>query len=229
MNARTRRTVLAVGLLSALVIGPPAARANLLVDPGFESNPLTGVGNVLTNFTTYQGIWGPEVGVITGATGGVTPAQGVKMLSMSDDGLTATQAFQVTNVSAYSGLINSGSATVNLSALFDVGPNVPAGIAAVYVQFFSAATYGSQIGTGAGSYLTLDNSPTTWQPIALSVPVPIGTTWILSQVLYSNASLLNNPGYVDAADMTITPEPASMALLGLSGVGLLFRRRRRIG
>jgi hypothetical protein len=214
-----------LSVLVGLAAMVPAARANLLVDPGFETNPTTSAFNVLTNFPGYQGQWGPEVGAITGATGGVTPAQGVKMLSMSDDGLTATQTFQTTNVSALSGMINSGTATINLKALFNAGPNVPAAVGAVYVQFFSGPSYGTQIGTGAGSGLTLDGNPQTWQPIALSATVPVGTTWVMSQVFFVNSSLLSNPGYVDAADMTITPEPVSMALLGLGGAVLLRRRR----
>lgn len=217
-----------MSLLVLLAAWTPAARANLLVDPGFESNPLTSAANVLANFPAYQGQWGAEVGTITGATGGVTPAQGSKMLSMTDDGLTATQTFQVTDVTAYATQINTGTASVNLSALFNVGPNVPAGVAAVYVQFFSASNYGSQIGAGTGSSLTLDASPATWQPITVTAPIPVGTTWIMSQVYYLDAPLLSNPGYVDAADMTITPEPASMALLGLGGA-VLFRRRRARG
>lgn len=225
MDTRKKWCGACLGLLVGLGAGTPAARANLLVDPGFESNPTTSAFNVLTNFPTYQGQWGPEVGSITGATGGVTPAQGTKMLSMTDDGLTATQTFQTTNVSALSGLINSGTAVINLSALFNAGPNVPAGVGAVYVQFFSGPSYGTQLGTGAGSGLTLDGNPQTWQPIALSATVPVGTTWVLSQVFFVNSSLLSNAGYVDAADMTITPEPVSMALLGLGSVVLLRRRR----
>jgi hypothetical protein len=225
MDMYKRRIGMGTGVLLALGAAVSPAMANQLVNPGFESNTLTTAGNVLGNFTGFQGIWGPEVATITGVDGGVTPAQGSQMLRMMDDNLTTTQGFQVTDVTADTPIISTGTATVNLSALFNTGQNVPAGVAAVYVQFFSASNYGSQIGGAVGAGLTLDNSPATWQPISISTTVPVGTTWILSQVAYSNASLLSNPGYVDAADMTITPEPASMALLGLGGA-VLFRKRR---
>jgi hypothetical protein len=230
MRKHTHCILTGVGLALALAAGAPAARANLLVDPGFEANPLDTAANVLGNFTTYQGVWGVEVATIVGAENGVTPAQGSKMLRMVDDGQVATQGFQVTDVSASAGLIDAGGATVNLSALFNVDKAVPAAAAAVYVQFFSAANYGSQIGSYIGSGLTLDLAPNTWESISISGAVPPGTRWVLSQVAYSDVSLMgidgiSHPGYVDAADFTLTPEPAGLALLLLGGLALRAGRR----
>jgi hypothetical protein len=225
MNNRTKWILARAGLALAFAASTPAARANLLVDPGFEVNPLDTAFNVLNFFPTYQGIWGVEAATITGVDGGVTPAQGVKMLRMVDDGLVATQGFQVTDVSSYAALINSGGATVNLSGLFTAGPNVPAALGAVYVSFFSANYYGSLTGY-IGNTLTLDNAASTWEPISVSGIIPIGTTWLMSQVAYGNASLLGNPGYVDAAELTITPEPASVVgLLVVAATALRMRRR----
>jgi hypothetical protein len=217
--------------LLAVAATTPSAWASLLVDPGYEVNPLTSYVNVLTDFTTYQGDWGAENGTITGFENGVTPPEGVKMLRMDDDGLITTQAFQVTDVNSYAGLIDSGSATVTLSALFDVDAHVPAALASVYIQFFSAANYGSQIGTGLGGPLSLDNLDTTWEAAAVTTPVPVGTRWLLSQVSYNNASLIGDdgiihPGYVDAADLRIVPEPTTLGLFSL-GLFALLRRRNR--
>lgn len=225
MITRMKQTLVCMSLGLVLAAFTSSARANLLVDPGFEANPLTTASNVLNNFPTYQGQWGVESATITGVDGGVTPAQGTKMLRMTDDGLVATQAFQVTDVTVYAGLIDSGGATANLGALFNADKNVPAAIASVYVQFFSASNYGSQIGTPLNAGLTLDNNPATWELISVSGAIPVNTRWILSQVLYNNASLVSNPGYVDAARFTVTPEPATLAVLGLGSLAL--RRRRR--
>jgi hypothetical protein len=234
MTIRKSFNIISSYLLLTLVFSSPV-RANLLVDPGFESGVVTTAANVLGNFPVYQGQWGQEVASDTGPNGGVTPFQGVLMHSMSDDGLTATQTFQTTDVTAYSALINSGNATVNMSAMFDANQNLPAAIGAVYVQFFSGNSYGTQIGSGVTSSLTLDALPATWQPISVSAPIPVGTTWIMSQVLYNDASLHANgamyPGYVDAADLTITavPEPGTLTLFATGGLGLaacLWRRRR---
>jgi hypothetical protein len=225
MNTRTNWILACAGLALALAASAPSARANLLVDPGFESNPLDTAFNVLNNFPTYQGIWGVEAATITGVDGGVTPFQGVKMLRMVDDGAVTTQGMQVTDVSSYAAVINSGAATVNLGALFTAGPNVPAAGAGVVVQFFSAANYGSQIGTPLIGSLTLDSLASTWETVSVSGTIPIGTTWLLSQVYYSDASLLGNPGYVDAAEVTIVPEPASVGLSALAAMALRMRRR----
>jgi len=230
MKTRTNWILGGVGLALVLAAGAPAARANILVDPGFEANPLTTAGNVLTNFPTYQGVWGPEVGSIVGTENGVTPAQGVKMLHMDDDGNVTTQTFQTTDVTSYGAMISTGTATVTLSALFNVDKAVQAAAAGVFVQFFSGASYGSQIGVPISSSLTLDANPSTWQTISVTGTIPIGTTWLMSQVYYSDASLLgvdgvSHPGYVDAADTNIAPEPASVGLLALAGVALRARRR----
>jgi hypothetical protein len=230
MNARIRRIVVCAALALAVAIGAQPARANLLVDPGFETNLLDTAANVLNGFTAYQGVWGVENGTIVFAQNGVTPFQGAKMLRMDDDGLVATQGFQVTDLSSYAGLIDSGAGIANLSALFNVDKGVQAAAAAVYLQFFSAANYGSQIGSYIGTGLTLDSSDITWQTISVSGGIPVGTRWLLSQVAYSDASLLGidgvvHPGYVDAADLTVTPEPASLVLL-LLGAGSMWMRRR---
>ena len=226
MNIRTNRTLACAALALIFAAAARPARANLLVDPGFELNPLDTAYNVLNFFPTYQGIWGVEVATITVAENGVTPAQGVKMLRMLDDGNVATQGFQVIDVTSYAGLIDSGAATVNFSALFNVDKGVPAAAGAVYMQFFSASNYGSQIGSYISIGLNLDNLDTTWETAAVSGAIPVGTRWLLSQVAYSDASLLgldgqSHPGYVDAADITITPEPASLGLLGLDGMWVL--------
>lgn len=217
-------------IAALLFAAASASGVNLLVDPGFESNPLDTIGNVLGNFPAYQGVWGVEAATITGVDGGVTPAGGVKMLRMTDDGNVATQAVQVTDVSSYSALISSGSGVVNLSGLFNVDQSVPAAIGGVTISFFSGSNFGSLISFFTSNLTPLDANPATWETASLSIPIPIGTTWMMSQVAYDNASLLGNdgtlhPGYVDSTSLSIVPAPSALAVLALAG-GAGLRRRR---
>lgn len=228
MNLRSR-TLVCAGLLTALSATTPTAWANLLVDPGFESNPLTTIANPLANFPGFQGVWGIENATITGVDNGVTPAQGAKMLRMDDDGAVTTQGVQVTDVTSYAGPVDAGLASLTLAALFNVDANTPAAVAGVYIQFFSAANYGSQIGTGLGGSLALDASVNTWETASVTTPIPVGTRWLMSQVYYSDASLIGNDGavhagYVDVGDLRVIPEPSAVGLLILGAMAMLRRR-----
>ncbi len=221
------RLLTAVLAVAVTFIGVPRASANLLNDPGFETNPLTTASNVLNTFALYEGQWGHENATITSAVGSIIPPQGVKMLREVSDGLTTTQTFQATDVSLYLTLIDSGDATINLSALFNVDSNVSAAGAGagLSVSFFTGDTYSTLTSFLSGG-LVLDNDANTWESISASGPIPAGTRWLVSQVLYNNASLAGNPGYVDAAELTVTPEPSTALLMIASGAMLLLRRRR---
>jgi hypothetical protein len=210
-----------------------SAKANLLVDPGFESNPLTtDVAVINTPNPMLPGVWGQENSTIVGAEFTVTPAQGVKMLRMENTG-SYTQTLQATDVTSYAALIDAGGATVNINALFNANPKIPAALGGIGVSFFTASNYGS-LTSYITNTLTLDNAPGTWESISINSAIPIGTRWLLSQVFFQDSTLQGAPpdttyygGYVDAADLTITPEPATLGLLGLGALSLLKKRRVR--
>ena len=223
------RTILSGGLLALAVGTAPSAQA-VLVDPSYENNPLTTIANVLGNFPLFQNQWGHENSTITAAVGLVVPPDGKLMLSMLDDGLIATQTVQAVDVSAFSAMISSG-AIFNMSALFDT-QNPGSAIGGVALQFFAMSNYGSQIGSGIIGTITVDTNPATWQPASVTGVVPLGTTWMVAQVLYNNASLANHPGYVDQAELRISPipEPGTFGLMLFGGlaVGLMLRRARPV-
>lgn len=60
------------------------------------------------------------------------------MLRM-DDGLVATQAIQVTDITSFAAAVDAGLASVYSGAHFNVGPNVPAAMASVSVSFHDAS------------------------------------------------------------------------------------------
>lgn len=227
------KNIITISLIIAVFIAG-SATANVLVNPGFEINLLTTGNNVLTNFPGFQGIWGPEAGTIVTAENGVTPIQGVRMLRMVDTG-SYTQTFQITDITSSAGLVDSGGAVINTSALFNVDKALSAALGVISVSFFTASTYGSIIPGSPVASLTLDTSPATWQPISLSSAIPVGTRWILTQVAYQDATLFGidgqyHPGYVDAADTAISqiPEPATLGLLALGGLMPFLRRRASV-
>ena len=119
-----------------------------------------------------------------------------------------------------------------MSALFNVDKNLAAALGGVGVSFFTANNYGSLTSFIINS-LTLDNSNNTWQPISVSGAIPVGTRWMLSQVFYNDATLLGidgnyGGGYVDAADLTIVPEPTTMVMLALGGLALRRTRKNSV-
>jgi hypothetical protein len=221
-------------LVCAAFMTVSANAVNLLVDPGFEANPLTTAVAVFnTPNPMLPGVWGQENSTIVGAEFTVTPPQGVKMLRMDNTG-SYTQTFQATDVTSYAALIDSGGATVNLSALFNANPKIGAALGGIGVAFCTTSNYSSYTGSISNS-LTLDNSPNTWQSISKSGIIPPGTRWLMSQVYFQDASLQGVPpdmsyygGYVDAADLTITPEPATMCLLGLGGLVMRYKKRNSV-
>lgn len=219
-----KRTVLA----AAAVVGTSASTASAqLVDPSFElpASSVLGYSTVLNNFTGQQGVWGAEAGTNVGPVGAVSPAHLNQMHQMFLTGGVVCQTAQVTDVSWLPA--NTSGWNASLSAVFTNDSNAPAN-AGVSLRFFSAANFSSQIGATFASGFTTDAIPQTWEPWSLTVPIPSGTQWIVSEVYFANASLQGGDGYVDLAEMNVIPEPASLGLLLMGGI-LAAHTWRRTG
>ena len=215
--------VLAIAFAAAV---PSANATNLLGNPGFETSTIYSSTLVLGNFATYQGKWGEEVSTIVTAQGGITPPEGSKMLRMTESG-NITQVFQVTNLTSYASIIDNGKGIINMSALLDVDSGVTAAGGSVRVHFFSGANYNSDGISFIIDSITLDTDPDTWETASISgEAVPVNTRWVVSEASFNSALLGTKAGYVDATEMTFTPEPATMSLLALGGLAVLRKRRK---
>jgi hypothetical protein len=214
-----------------LLLGGAATsvHAQVLADTGF-GGPLVPFSTVLGNNSTQMvpGVWGHEVSTITGTVGTVSPNGGTTMLSMSPGGGVTTQAGQAINLTSYGGLIASG-ANATFGAYFNAAQTGPSG--GVFVSFFATPFYSSLI-SSVGFASAVNNNPGDWQQFQVVAPIPMGTTWMLAQVYYSNPtmSIVNGQtqnGFVDDAYFSVTavPEPASWALMGLGALGIAWRQR----
>jgi hypothetical protein len=215
MQILSFRSVAALAAAALATLLAQEARANLLMNSGFETTAFTASSNVLGNFSGNQGVWGILAGGITPATAGVTPCGGAQMLCMVGAGQLSTLTVQAVDVSSYAALIASGSAQISASALFNTNGGYTGANARLRARFFSAGL----------ANLILDSNPATWEQASVSAMIPVNTTWIVYEVNYNGLSLAGNTGFVDEAfmDITAVPTPGALALFGLAG----FAARRR--
>lgn len=202
------------GLFSLAVAGSVSAQ-NRLVDPSFENNPLDDFMQVLGNWDA--GVWGVERATIIGPDWPVIPPDGDRMLRMTDDGLVATQAFQITDIRACSDRIDAGLVAFHLEALFNA--NVPAAAAGIRLHFFADDVWGPA--PGVGNSRVLDSDPTTWESLSVRGVIPSGTRWLVTELLYVNATIRPDAGYVDRASLYLGT--ASWDLLTVANTNELMR------
>ncbi len=220
----------------AIAIGVATASAAPLVNPAFDDpSPVGALPPVdfaqVVGPPFSIGFWGAENSAIvtTGGTNGpVTPRSHPQMLEMKNDGLAVTQAWQVINVAG----TLPPNPSVGLSGWFTVSANSFGAVAGVQMRTFDSGTDWSNPPTLiVNATRQLDGASLTWEQILIApVPVPSSTEWIVAEVFYSNATLLQRGtnGFVDDVGLRIVPEPASIGLVcgGAVVLGGFARRRK---
>ena len=233
-RSTSKAVIVPLALLGAASLSHAATSANLLVDPGYETQAtLPSYAAVVANFNTTKETWGTENGVFVGSENGVIPRGGSRMLRMVADGGVTTATVQFISLAAYSSEIAAGNASFNMNTLFNTSADRGAPTASITATFFAGDTsWGNPIGSGFATSLVLDTAPNTWQNIAVGGNIPVGAGWIGFQVAFNNASLGGFQGYVDATSelggltVTTVPEPSGTMLLGIGASILLVRRRK---
>lgn len=217
------------------------ATASLLGNEGFEDF----TGATPTGVPGSAQTWAFDGGTVVGVDQGLSPAQGLNMLrferttSSGAGSTTAGDVGQLISLGGQSSLVATGNAVAHFSAWFNRIP----GAAATDTRFslllraYSGpmSGYASQAGSPlsqATAQVDSDAQASTWEQLQVSLALPAATTYLA--VFASAVENVQNDSqwpefeghYVDAAQLEVVPEPATLAALGL-GCAWLWRRSKR--
>jgi PEP-CTERM motif len=205
-------------LAAVLVLTASTAPAqNLLVDPSFESgafaqpNPIPVPGGV-------GGGWGAFGASITTAAAHT----GTHSAQINDNGWNPQGFYQL--------LAASAGQTYNLDAWYmSPNPSVSAYATPALVQISYFDATGTGIPGGAfGNWQPLGAANTWVDSPTVTALAPAGTAYVGAYVMMMDNNGANGlQFYVDDANLTLVPEPSSLALLGLGLVSALIWRRRQ--
>ncbi len=236
--------------LSIFLMSVISANANLITNPGFETNEVTYISGHPGVPNDY-GDWGGDYSGIVSSENGITPAEGSNMLRFLSTGnmygstLTASEIYQLIDVSDYLGMIQSGSAVASASALFnrvqlDDQTDSSFGLSIMAysgnVSDFTTTGYIERISGG----VLADADLSTWEMVSVSFTIPTQTSYLAIKI-QTNENIFNDTGawpiyefdghYADNISLEIAsapiPEPATMLLFGSGLVGFIGIRRRK--
>lgn len=235
---------LAVGS-GLLAIGAAPARADVVSDGGFEINTTTGL-----RLPTEYALWSGDVVEIVTARDGIAPFEGAQMVHFMYStprgpagGVIGSELWQIIDISAYRGLIDSGRALANAEGWFNridsEDPNIDTQFSIVLSAYagapadFPGMWKRTELALVEGFAYT-DGDTRTWEMATTSMMIPVGADFLVYRItstenVFDDAFGVEFHGhYGDAFSLEITevPAPASLALL-LGGALTMSARRRR--
>lgn len=204
---------------------PQAQATNLLNNPGFE-DPL---GFDFSDPTNWNGFFGGPPGTFLEAFNdtGAPALEGAAALELTLDGDASfpTNGFEAFVGQVQSGIPISGGDDVTYSVFARNNGSLLTGNVEVRIEFKDAGD-----AVLAAPQINLEGLLTdTYEEFSINAIAPAGTvsaSAVLAIASFNQDVLHSNSVLFDNASVTVIPEPASIALLGLVGVAPLMRRRR---
>ena len=202
---------------AAILISPGVASATLLVNPDFDAGP---VGPGIQGWTTFGNVFTEAVTPLSGTQTG-------KMFGNFSGGFNVSGMFQSFPASPGSSWQLSFASRHNTGDLIPGdGPNGPIPDDNWVVQKIVFKDAGN-VEIGAVESIILDGSfaPDVWHMNApITGVAPAGTVSVEAFALYLQPLFDGGAAFLDNA--VFTPEPATLAVLGLGGLVVARRRRR---
>ncbi|MEM6550671.1 MAG: PEP-CTERM sorting domain-containing protein [Planctomycetota bacterium] len=205
----------AAAALSLMAIGPATAQIELVTNGGFETGDFTGY----VGFPTGPG----QQNVVS-----TNPSSGNFAAEIVNDVAFSNSLFKAANLAP--GLLTAGQ-TVNIS--FDARGSYAAPGGVAFAEFFTELSGGgtSSAEILGGAPLAINSDPDVWTTFNFSTVVgPDSSGGITLQLGATNGPGTPTTMYYDNVSVTVDsliPEPTSMILMGLGGLAMVGRRRKK--
>ena len=236
-----------VMLVLAIALAATVAQANLITNPGFETEETIHIWGH-PGLPSVYGDWGGDVGTIVVAENGILPAGGERMLrfdatgNYADPVLSHCQIYQLIDISSYAAEIAAGDATATLSGLFnrvqvDAQTDTAFNLALYALSGPPSAFWPDTFLQRESAGVYSDSDPRTWESVTTSMLLPVNTDYLAVRLMawedvYNDGAYPEFDGhYADQISLTIgTPsvpcEPQTVLLLGLGMLSIIGARRR---
>ena len=224
--------ICSAGVLCSTAAATPALNTNLLNDPGFEASsgptggPNASTGDVSTASGTYGwsgwNNWSAPYGAYYTASIAYAGTQAGKTYSGPNAGIY--QYVPVTGAGGYQ--FNASAWFYNMS-----GANALNGSETDDVRVIFKDASGTTLATDVSATNLNASSPTnTWTQLAVSGLVPTTATQAQVMMFFNNPAGAGGALFTDNANFSLNavPEPASLGLFALGGLGMLLIGRKRV-